>query len=350
MFYPELTADRVARAKLENRRRKETERQGRIFNDKVRLTGIDKEALDMQVEEKKRQEEAAKMEENIYDADVLQHSKVGRLLQHRQEKERREMERTLVTYRHQHQHLRSRREFDLSDPHRVRNMEQSDGQMTLPGLVGEDQDSESRQLRQKEQLREWLIQQQTDQQEERQQQKMEEQSYDQSRVEIDNKAVELQNFEMERRKAAAIATKDYNMAMIEEKRRQEEESNAQESLLQEGALGSVGVPGLCPSKDRKAPPESLQQVIQFQRNQAEEKKRVELERKQEEERYDRLRLDSARTALLIERQQARLNKQLRRNLDSINVQLAQTHKQQKPDIGRGCIEDSFFSKFNTCSR
>lgn len=55
--------------------------------------------------------------------------------------------------------------------------------------------------------------------------------------------------------------------------------------------------------------------------------RTELERKQEEERYDRLRLDSARAALLMERQQARLNKQLRRNLDSVNVQLARAHKQ-----------------------
>lgn len=55
---------------------------------------------------------------------------------------------------------------------------------------------------------------------------------------------------------------------------------------------------------------------------------MEMERKQEEERYDRLRMDSARTALLMERQQARLDKQLRRNLDSINVQLAQTHKLQ----------------------
>uniref|UniRef100_A0A4W6C0Z5 RIB43A domain with coiled-coils 2 n=1 Tax=Lates calcarifer TaxID=8187 RepID=A0A4W6C0Z5_LATCA len=115
-------------------------------------------------------------------------------------------------------------------------------------------------------------------------------------------------------------------------------------------LGTVGVPGLCPSSDRRAPLESTQQLIQFQKYQIEEKKRIELEKKQEEELHDRVRLESARAALLIERQHAKLNKQLRRHLDSTNVQLAQTHKQQKPDIERGCIDDSFFSKFNTCSR
>ncbi|XP_037538712.1 RIB43A-like with coiled-coils protein 2 [Nematolebias whitei] len=348
MFNLDLISDRVARANLEKRRKNESARQERIFNDKVRLIGIDKEALDMQVKEKKRQEEEAKMNQNTYEADILQHVKVANLLQRRQEKEKRDMEKTQVTYRHQHQQLWSRREFDLNDPDRFRKMDESDAQMMLPGLVGEDRDSKSRLLRQKEQLREWLIQQQTEQEAERHQQKIEDQSYDQSRVEMDNKAAELQNIEMERRKAAAFATNDYNMTKIEEKRHQEE-SNAQESHLQECALGSVGVPGLCPSKKRE-PPENLQQVIQFQRNQVEEKKRIELERKQEEERYDRLRVDSARTALLMERQQARLDKQLRRNLDSINVQLAQTHKLQKPDIEKGRIEDSFFSKFNTCSR
>ena len=37
-------------------------------------------------------------------------------------------------------------------------------------------------------------------------------------------------------------------------------------------LGMVGVAGLCHSSDRRAPPESLQQVIRFQKYQMEEKK------------------------------------------------------------------------------
>lgn len=66
-------------------------------------------------------------------------------------------------------------------------------------------------------------------------------------------------------------------------------------------------------------------------------KRKELEKKQEEERHDRVRLNSARATLLIERQQARMNRQLRRDLDSANAQLAETHKQQLVTFEQNCF-------------
>lgn len=66
-------------------------------------------------------------------------------------------------------------------------------------------------------------------------------------------------------------------------------------------------------------------------------KRKELEKKQEEERHDRVRLNSARTTLLIERQRARMNRQLRRDLDSANAQLAETHKQQLVTFEQNCF-------------
>ncbi|XP_051237541.1 RIB43A-like with coiled-coils protein 2 [Dicentrarchus labrax] len=324
------------------RANRETERRERIFNDKVRTIGVDKEALDMQIKEKQKQKEAAKEEQNTSDADMLHNSKLARLLHSRQVKEKHGMERAIVNYRHQYQQPWSQREYDLNDPDRCRKMEPGDAQMMPPGLVGEDPGSESRRQRQREQLREWLNQQQSEQAAERHQQKLEGQQYDQSRVEMDNTALQLQCLEMERRKAAAVATKEYNLAMIEEKQGQLASADAEPILSTEAA------PGLC--TDRRPPPESPQQVVQFQKYQIEERKRMELEKKQEEQQHDHVRLDSARTALLIERQQARLNKQLRRHLDSTNVALAQTHKQQRPDIERGCIDDSFFSKFNTCSR
>ncbi|XP_078114011.1 RIB43A-like with coiled-coils protein 2 isoform X2 [Sander vitreus] len=311
-----FNVDGVARTTLQRRRYRETERQERIFNDKMRTVGVDTEALNMQIKEKEKQEEAAKEEQNAYHADMLHNSKVACLLQSREAKEKRAMEKAIVDYRHQYQQPRCQQEHDLGD-----------AQMMPPGLLGEDPDSESRRQRQREQLREWLIQQQSELAAERHQRKIEEQRYDQSRVDMDNKALQLQSTEMTRRKAATLATKEYNLAKIEEKRHQEEEHN-DEGVDVKPTPGMVGVPGLCPSSDRRAPPESLQQIIQFQKYQIEEKKRVELDRKREEEQHDRVRMDSARTALLIERQQARLNKQLRQHLDSTNVKLAEIHKQQ----------------------
>ncbi|XP_069019697.1 RIB43A-like with coiled-coils protein 2 isoform X1 [Embiotoca jacksoni] len=346
MYNVDLPSDRVAKASVEKRRNTETERRGRIFNDKLRTIGVDKEALDAQVNEKKQQEDAAKKEQNAYDADTLHNSKVAGVLQSRQAKEKRALEKAIDAYRHRHQQPRPK--YGPNDPG---GCGKADAQMMLSGrLAGEDAASESRLRRQREQLREWLVQQQADRAAERHQEKLEEQHYDRCRAEMDDKMEQLQRLQVERRKAADIATKDYNLAKIEEKRERDDEVNHPrgQPTGEDADPDTVGLPGLCPSKNRRAPPESLQQIIQFRKHQIEEKERIEFEKKQEEELCNRVRLDMVRAAVLRERQQARLNKQTRRQLDSSNVQLAETHK-QKPDQ-RGCFDESFFSQFNTCSR
>ncbi|XP_029991835.1 RIB43A-like with coiled-coils protein 2 [Sphaeramia orbicularis] len=353
MFKSELLLDRAAAAKQQRSRNREAERQERIFNDKHRTIGIDKEALDMQVKEKKKQEEVEKKEQKAHDAEALHHSRVAYLLQNRQHKQKRSMEKDTVSYRQQYQQPWCRREYDLNDPERCKKTSPADAQMMPPGLVGEDPHCKDRVQRQRVQLRGWLIQQQNEQATERQRQRLEEQQYNQYRLDMDNHAVQLQSIEMERRKAAAVATKDYNLAMIQEKHRQESEHRNDESDTDSGdkpAQSMMGAPGLCPSSDRRPPPETPQQIAEFHKRQMEEKKRTAVNKNNEEERYDRVRIHSARTALLIERQQAKLNKQLQRQLDSTNLKLAETHKQLTPDIARGRIDESFFSKFNTSSR
>ncbi|XP_026167273.1 RIB43A-like with coiled-coils protein 2 [Mastacembelus armatus] len=343
MLNAELASDCNNRATLRRRRHTETERQGRIFNDKVRSIGLDKEGLDMQVKEKKKQEEAEKEKQNAYAADMLHNSKVASILHSRQVKEKRAIEKAIVNYQHQCQ-----QENDLNNLDHCRKTDIGDAQMMPPGLVGEDLESKSRLKKQREQLREWLIQQQSEHAAQRHQQQLEEQHHDQGRAELDNKVLQLQSLEMERRKAAAMSIKEYNLAKAKTKEKhQVKELNCEDN---KASMGMMGVPGLCPSNDRRVPPESLQQIVQFQKYQIEEKRRMELEKQQEKEQHDRIRLDSARTALLIERQQAKLNKELRRHLDSTNMKLAEAHKQQKPDIERGYIDNSFFSKFNSCSR
>ncbi|XP_020495460.1 RIB43A-like with coiled-coils protein 2 [Labrus bergylta] len=363
MLNTEILSDRVAKANLQKRRDDESERRERIFNHKVRTIGVDKEALDLQIKEKKTQEKAEKEQQDAQDADLLHNSKVACLLHNRQMKGRQAVEKDIVSYRRQYQQPQRERENDLNDPD-CKDAETGEAQMMLQGLVGEDLDSESRRQRQKEQLRGWLMQQQSERASAQQQRKLEGQRYDQSRVEMDIRALQLHSIDSERRKAAAVATKEFNLAKIEEERRQkadhkEEDDQAsttnhlQGELMCEDAPHTPRImvlPGLCPSSDRRVPSESQQQVIQFQKYQIEEKKRIDLEERNEEEQHERVRLDSARSALLLERQQARLNKQLRRHLDNTNLRLAETHKQQKPDIEKGCIDDSFFSQFNTCSR
>ncbi|CAJ1057215.1 RIB43A-like with coiled-coils protein 2 isoform X1 [Xyrichtys novacula] len=347
MFNFETLTDRIARASLQRRQNNEAERKERIFNDKVRTIGLDLEVLESQIKEKKKLEEAAKEEQNAYDAEMLHSSKVASLLHNRQVKEKRAMEKDIVNYRHQFQQPCSKREFDLNNPDK-RKTELSEVQAMLPGLAGEDPDSESRRQRQKEQLRGWLMQQQSERESERHQQQLEELRCYQNRIEMENRALELESLNTERRKAAAVATKEFNLSMVAEKERRQVTHQTGEGTSPVESM--VGVPGFYPDSEHKVPAESPQQVIQFQKNQVEEKKKIERQKKQEEELLDRVRLDSARAAMLLERQQARLNKQLRQHLDNSNVQLAEIQKQREPDIKRGGVDNSFFSQFNTCSR
>lgn len=82
------------------------------------------------------------------------------------------MEKAIVSYRHQYQQPWAQREYDLNDPHHCRKTGQG-VQMMPPGLVGEDPNSKDRLQRQQEQLREWLLQQQSERAAERHQLKLE---------------------------------------------------------------------------------------------------------------------------------------------------------------------------------
>ncbi|XP_062245646.1 RIB43A-like with coiled-coils protein 2 [Platichthys flesus] len=345
MFNAELASDRWKRMDLQRRRDRETERRERIFNDKLRTMGVDTGALHVQVEEKKKREEKLEEKQKAHDAETLHNSKVAFILQRREEKNKRAVQIEVVNYRQQQQQPRSQQEFDLNDTDHS-----TDTGLMPPGLMGEDPEFKNRLQRQQEQMRQWSNQQQSERATERNQQTLEKLLYDQKRVEMDNRALQLQSLEMERSRAEAVATKEFNLAKIEEKRRQQSYDDDNRGLDINPALGRWGVPGLCPGSDLRGPTETLEQVLQFQRKQIEEKKRIELENKREEEQHDCVRLASARSALLLERKQVKLSKQMRRDQESSNFQLAELHRQQKLDLERGSVHESFFSKFNTCSR
>lgn len=57
MYKLDLPIDVKEKAAIERRRQLEKERQARIFNNKYRLIGVDKNALDQQVIDKKLMEE-----------------------------------------------------------------------------------------------------------------------------------------------------------------------------------------------------------------------------------------------------------------------------------------------------
>ncbi|KAG9334452.1 hypothetical protein JZ751_007649 [Albula glossodonta] len=218
----ELQSDRIAAANLERRRNRELQRKERIFNEKVRTIGIDKDALDYQVQERRDQ---GRREAEILNAyDMVRHDQVANLLDSRQSRDRRRLEETIQHFRQNFQQPESRREFDLNDPDLLKKQER--GGQVLPGLAGEDPGKRDR--------------------------------YYHSTAALDRRTMELQQIESQRQRAMAMATKQFNLAKAAEgmeqqqrERQREEEDNRMEIQnqlqvvnLHEGDPGSASVMGL----------------------------------------------------------------------------------------------------------
>nr|XP_057935678.1 RIB43A-like with coiled-coils protein 2 [Doryrhamphus excisus] len=327
-------------ASIERRRNNERERKARIFNDKVRTIGIDKEGLDKQLDEKKREKDAEKLEQETFDAQMLHNSKQAQLLQMKQDKEKLAKQR--ASFVDQYEKAMREREMIRDVPHGEVE------EMMPPGMAGEDPDNESRVCRQREQLREWLLQQKEEQAWEKERQKMEQLDYDKFRVHMDGVALQLENAQMESRKKTAVETTKFNQSMAEERHRQERE--LKDNPLRDLLPSKLGAPGLVPSRDRRPRPESWQQMKKFWNLQIQEKMMSKLDGIREAQQHDCFSSKTTRTALIVQREQERQRKQLRQQLDHCNNEAAEFYRRNRPDIERGGIDDSFFTKFNTCSR
>ncbi|XP_060741326.1 RIB43A-like with coiled-coils protein 2 [Tachysurus vachellii] len=353
----ELLSDRVEAAHLDKRRNRELQRQERVFNAKVRTIGIDKEALQHQVQEKKQQQESLAKELKEYADDLIDCDRTVLLLESRQKEEERQLAEAIVSFRQQFQQPSSRREFDLNDPEVLKKQV---GVRILPGLAGEDLDSGDRTQRQREQLRDWSLQQQQELDQVKELQRLQAQQYDQSKLTMDNKAIELQKMDEEHQRAINIAIKDFNRALAaesqerrERERHQEEENNQTDILnqLQGDLLDETLEPYTRARKDcyKGMTLEQAREYTMCQREQAAEKRRARMEQKRVQLQEYRLHMATLRAAAMEERQKARKNKELRRAVDETNIRLAQAqHEQRKKDAN--IPDETYFSQFNTCSR
>nr|AAI59114.1 Zgc:171573 protein [Danio rerio] len=152
----EHLSDRVAAVHLDRRRIREQKRQERIFSDKVRTIGVDIDALGQQVKERREKEQREANELKVYADDLLCSDGIACILEQRQKKDERQLNKDIVQFRQQFQQASSRREFDLNDPELLKKQE---GQRILPGLVGEDLGQKNRLRKQQEQLYSWTTQQ-----------------------------------------------------------------------------------------------------------------------------------------------------------------------------------------------
>ncbi|XP_075066449.1 RIB43A-like with coiled-coils protein 2 [Mixophyes fleayi] len=375
----ELPVDLAEAAVLQRRQNAEQQRQSRVFNARVRTIGVDKQSLDVQVHDKKIQKETEDKWHEAFDAQMVQGDKIVCLLDERQKEDIRNLNKTINEFRLCFQKEEDRREFDLYDPQGLKKdlparVSDDDPRCSVSGvqlLMGEDLTESKRKRDQQEQLREWSLQQQWELAKALEEKKFAGSLYDTMRMELDKKAMDLQRMEEEARREICTFTKEFNRVQAEEtlerrkleKQQQEEDNSVEISNLIEGdllsenpsqATSSFGPHRVVPDRWKGMSPEQLRAINNVQQQQLQEKMRLKEEERLRQAEWDRQKAQEARAMILLERQQKREERELRKAQDHINMQLAQAHKAQKIYLDKEVFSNTptaqYFEQFNTTSR
>ncbi|NWQ64378.1 RIBC2 protein, partial [Neopipo cinnamomea] len=364
-------------AAVERRREQEFLRRSRIFNARLRTIGIDKDALDVQVKERKIQEAIEKARHEKFANDMKRNDRLMCLLEEQQKREIKDMNKALKEFQ-KNQTPETRREFDLNDPQALKKdrparVSDTDPRCTISGMqkfAGEDLNYEQRMKFQKEQLREWSLQQQKDWKTALADQKLADDLYDKYRVEIDRKIMELQRQEEESRRAVCTATKDFNRIQADELAYKKELDKSQTLrdnmdeitfLLRGDFLSENPAQALSPLGDRVLvdrwkgmSPEQLMAIRHYQKEQVQENLRMKEQERQRDAEWDRQRVQAARAQILLEREQQRQHRERRRDLDFMNAELSQEQRAKniylKEEAYSNVPTAQYYAQFNTTTR
>ncbi|XP_027558342.1 RIB43A-like with coiled-coils protein 2 [Neopelma chrysocephalum] len=364
-------------AAVQRRREQELLRRSRIFNARLRTIGIDKDALDVQVKERKIQEAIEKARHEKFANDMKRNDRLMCLLEEQQKREVKDMNKALKEFQ-KNQTPETRREFDLNDPQALKKdrparVSDTDPRCTISGMqkfAGEDLNYEQRMKFQKEQLREWSLQQQKDWKTALADQKLADDLYGKYRVEIDRKILELQRQEEESRRAVCTATKDFNRVQADELAYKKELDKSQTLrdnmdeitfLLRGDFLSENPAQALSPLGDRVLvdrwkgmSPEQLMAIRHYQKEQVQENLRMKEQERQRDMEWDRQRVQAARAQMLLEREQRRQLRERRRDLDFMNAELSQEQRAKniylKEEAYSNVPTAQYYAQFNTTTR
>lgn len=379
MYKLDLPIDIKEKAAIERRRRAEKERQGRIFNARQRQIGVDKEALDQQIQDRQWIENLEDKRAAAFAKDAIRNDTIAQLLQRRQEYDERENNRAMNEFRALHQQPSAQREWDLNDPDylkkdmpaRVSDDDPRCGLASLQKFQGEDLNSRARAKYQQEQLREWSRLQQEDQQRARQYQQAADQLFYTKQIELDQRAIELQRAEEQCRRDINKSVRNYNDALFHEteerrslKKRQEDYDNYAEmanmissDLLSENpdqAISQFGPHRVVPDRWKGMNQDQLRRIREQQQNQLEEKKRRDEEEQQREAEWNQRRIAEAKAGMIVEKQIEREKRALYHDLSHDNQRLSNEQRNLKAYLDRVVYTNqptaAYFTQFNTSSR
>jgi len=379
MYKLDIPLDSKEAAAIKRRQHLEKERQSRIFNAKTRLIGIDKQGIEQQRNDNKVQKETEKARDEAFKRDAVRNDKIGLLLQQRQDNDVRNLNKSINDFRTRYQQPETRREFDLNDPHglkkdqpaRISDDDPRCGISSIQKFQGEDLAQKKRDALQKEQRREWAMQQIREKQNALMLKKEADRLYDLKRIELDMRAMELEDADRECRRRIEIANKNFNLKQLREKQQKdakdkehEEEDNYTEianqafgDMLTENpdvAKSSFGPHRVVTDRWKGMSPAQIEDIRKTQAMQREDNERLKMEKQQLDLEWDRQRMLATKAGQVMEQRHERLRTQLRKETDDANKYLNQEQKAHQKFLDKEVYINpptaQYFMQFNTTSR
>ncbi|ERE65087.1 RIB43A-like with coiled-coils protein 1 isoform X2 [Cricetulus griseus] len=378
MYKLDLTPDPKEIAAIEARRIREKERQCRFFNVRNRVMGVDVDALNYQVEERKLREAIERSKEMAYGNKHVHYDLVAQMLEKEEAERACRLSKKVQDFREQRQQFKNGHEFDFWDPNHLQEFPVSYfdrnpcfGPSSMQCFLGEDLERASCLRMQQEQLRYNLSKQLQEQQAAREEEARTALLSDQLRLAVDTRAAELARLEESCRAAMRTAMANANRAQANKQalkhrheQKQQQETNLMEvkkqitsDLLTENPQASQRSQAphrVLPYCWKGMTAEQRAAIRKTQETQRQEKKEQRRAEKSLEAEWGCQTRRLAEAALELEEQEKQLCAEFRRGLGSFNRELAKEQQAQQNYLNSVIYTNQptaqYYLQFNTSSR
>jgi len=379
MYKLDLPIDYKEAAAIERRRVMEEERKSRIFNAKTRTIGVDRQAIDQQVFDKKQMEDFERKRHEAFAADAVRNDKISSMLEKRQEHDVRNLNNALNEFRSLHQQPSARREWDLYDPDSLKKdkparVHDDDPRCGISGLQkfdGEDLNGKARSQFQNEQARKWFESQMAEKARAKSNQEAADNLYDLKQMELDQRAMDLQVAEENCRKAINMANSAYNDALNKEQQERSRLKSQQDlddkmteianhvfgDVLTENpsvAQSAFGPHRVIVDRWKGMSPQQLEAIRKTQDRQRAEAERIRQEEELRNREHERQATAHARAGLMVERELERKRNDINKAQADENRRLAAEQKSHQEFMDKELYTNpptaGYFMQFNTSTR
>merc|ERR1712196_532545 len=361
---------------VERRREAEEERKARLLDPKTRMIGIDVDALNRQVEEKRQRAMQEQEKDKESDRQALLVAERGMLLERQVELQRRQKSCDDAAYNHAYQRKQFRREYDLSNPDALKNdlpvrIGDEDprlGPASMQVYHGEDPGYAQRVAAQKKRMRDWNMAQMDEKIKSQEQVAQADRVFAARQQEFLSRATELDNIQQKQHSEKRLVADEFNHAMVVQKKEDERQKLLQDAAeeieelrcnLDSALLSEVHPPSaLGPHRKRKDHYKGMSgnEVVEVYSEQERQRREKSLQKDTlRKEDMDWAAYDSAclRAGMAMEREAERKKQEARIQYAAAqkeDANLAETRRRHMQEVYKNEITPDFFSQFGTSAR